>query len=70
MSETIRRVLIRCPATGSSVGTVYRLRPSAFEAMRGEYSFRCERCNGIHTWKRDDAWLEGDASSHRGAVAS
>jgi hypothetical protein len=58
MSDTIRRVVIKCPATGAVVSTVLRLRPSAFEALSGEHSFRCERCGQIHAWRRDDAWLE------------
>ena len=59
MSEVISRLLITCPQTGEAVGTVLRLRPSALEALRGEYRFRCARCGQIHTWSRDDAWLEG-----------
>ncbi|HUZ12191.1 MAG TPA: hypothetical protein VMU93_05015 [Caulobacteraceae bacterium] len=58
MSDAIQRVVIRCPATGTAVNTIMRLRPSAFEALRGEYSFRCERCGEIHAWRREDAWLE------------
>lgn len=58
MTDVISRVLIRCPETGETVGTVMRLRPSAFEALRGEYGFRCTRCGKVHTWRRDDAWLE------------
>ncbi|HUO12613.1 MAG TPA: hypothetical protein VMU37_07645 [Caulobacteraceae bacterium] len=58
MTDTVSRVLIRCPETGETVGTVLRLRPSAFEAMRGEYSFRCTRCGKVHAWRREDAWLE------------
>jgi uncharacterized C2H2 Zn-finger protein len=64
MSDVIGRVLIKCPKSGTNVHTVYRLRPSAFEALRGEYSFRCDRCGDVHTWKREDAWLE-DASRLR-----
>lgn len=58
MTDVISRVLIRCPETGETVGTVMRLRPSAFEALRGEYGFRCTRCGKVHTWRKDDAWLE------------
>ena len=64
MSDVIGRVLIKCPTSGTNVHTVYRLRPSAFEALRGEYSFRCDRCGEVHTWTREDAWLE-DASRLR-----
>jgi hypothetical protein len=58
MSDTVHRVVIRCPATGTVVSTVMRLRPSAFEALTGEHRFRCERCGEIHVWGRQDAWLE------------
>ncbi len=58
MTETISRVVIACPETGETVGTVFRLRPSAFEALRGEYGFRCARCGKVHTWRKEDAWLE------------
>lgn len=63
MSDAIHRVLIKCPTTGSPVNTIFRLRPSAFEALRGEYGFRCERCGEIHSWRREDAWLESAGKS-------
>jgi len=58
MSELIRRVLIACPETGETVQTVLRLRPSAFDELRGEYAFRCTRCGKVHAWRKEDAWLE------------
>jgi hypothetical protein len=58
MTDVISRVLIECPETGETVGTVFRLRPTAFDALRGEHSFRCVRCGKIHTWRKEDAWLE------------
>jgi hypothetical protein len=60
MTEAISRVLIRCPETGASVETILRLRPSAFEALSGEYGFRCTRCGQVHRWRKEDAWLEGN----------
>ncbi|HWD67607.1 MAG TPA: hypothetical protein VG227_06555 [Caulobacteraceae bacterium] len=57
-SETIARVLINCPDTGAPVETVMRMRPSAFEALKGQYGFRCRLCGQIHRWSREDAWLE------------
>ncbi len=59
MSDVVSRVLVQCPETGDTVGTVMRLRPSAFEALRGEYGFRCTRCGKVHTWRKENAWLEG-----------
>jgi hypothetical protein len=58
VTDTIQRVVIRCPATGLVVNTALRLRPSAFETLSGAYSFRCERCGEVHAWSRADAWLE------------
>jgi hypothetical protein len=64
MSDTINRVLIRCPETGESVETILRLRPSAFNNLRGEHSFRCPRCGKVHAWSKQDAWLEALGPRH------
>jgi len=61
MSDVISPVLITCHNTGEVVQTVLRLRPSAFEALRGEYSFRCTRCGEVHRWTKDEAWLKPSA---------
>jgi hypothetical protein len=37
MTDTVSRVLINCPTTGAPVGTIFRLRPTAFESLRGEF---------------------------------
>ncbi len=58
MSSGPVRILVRCPATGEGVATMLRLRPEAFETLKGEYAFRCTRCGEVHAWSRDDAWLE------------
>ena len=58
MNEVISPVLITCPETGEAVATVFRLRPSAFEMLRGEYSFRCARCGKVHAWRKEEAWLK------------
>jgi hypothetical protein len=63
MTDAIRRVLVKCPTTGASANTIFRLRTSAFQALHGEYGFRCERCGQIHHWRREDAWLEGSDSA-------
>ena len=36
MSDVVSRILIQCPTTGDPVETVLRLRPSAFQALKGE----------------------------------
>ncbi len=58
MSDVVSRVLINCPQTGGPVETVFRLRPSAFEILKGNFSFRCSRCGQVHSWRKEDAWLE------------
>jgi len=58
MTDVISRVLIKCPETGDSVETVLRLRGAAFEALKGEYRFRCGKCGQVHSWHKEDAWLE------------
>jgi len=58
MSDVISQILIRCPNTDEPVETVLRLRPSAFEALKGDYSFRCPRCGQVHVWRKEEAWLQ------------
>ncbi len=58
MTDSIGRVLITCPNTGTPVETVLRMRQSAFDTLQGEHSFRCTRCGKVHAWRREDAWLE------------
>ncbi|HEV2364452.1 MAG TPA: hypothetical protein VGS12_09690 [Caulobacteraceae bacterium] len=60
MSDVVSAVMITCPDTGDPVKTVLRLRPSAFEALRGEHSFRCSRCGQVHRWRKEEAWLGAD----------
>jgi hypothetical protein len=52
------RVLIKCPNTERSVSTVLRMREPAFESLTGVHAFRCTACNQIHSWSKQDAWLE------------
>lgn len=64
MNDLVGRVLINCPRTGEPVETVLRLRPSAFEALKGQFSFRCPRCAQVHSWRKDEAWLEALGPRH------
>jgi hypothetical protein len=64
MSDTVGRILIHCPETGTPVETVLRLRPSAFDLLKGEHSFRCPRCGQVHSWRKEDAWLEALGPRH------
>ena len=64
MTDEIARVLIKCPETGEAVETVFRLRPSAFEGLKGQHSFRCHRCGKVHAWTKDQAWLEALGPRH------
>jgi hypothetical protein len=58
MTDAISRILITCPVTGTPVETVLRMRQSAFDVLQGEHRFRCTRCGEVHSWRREDAWLE------------
>ena len=53
---------MKCPSTERVVPTVLRMREPAFEALSGPHAFRCPACNQIHTWEKQDAWLEQAAS--------
>ncbi len=64
MSDVVSRILIQCPTTGDPVETVLRLRPSAFQALKGEYRFRCPKCAEVHSWRREEAWLEALSPRH------
>ncbi len=52
------RILTKCPRTERTVPTVLRMREAAFEALSGPHAFRCPACSQIHTWEKQDAWLE------------
>jgi hypothetical protein len=67
MIGVISRVMTKCPTSGLTVPTVYRMRAAAVEGLRGEFGFRCERCGEIHTWRREDAWLEEGVKTARTA---
>ncbi len=64
MTDVISRILIRCPQTSEPVETVLRLRPSAFESLKGQYSFRCPQCSQVHMWRKEEAWLEPLSPRH------
>jgi len=64
MNDLVSRVLINCPSSGEPVETVLRMRPSAFESLKGQYSFRCPRCGQVHNWRREEAWLEALGPRH------
>jgi len=55
------RVLTTCPVTGEIVPTILRMQRPAFEQLKGAHGFRCSRCNEIHHWEREAAWLEDAA---------
>ena len=65
MTDAINRVMITCPETGEPVETVLRLRESAFEALKGDYSFRCPQCGKVHVWRKEEAWLESVRPRHQ-----
>lgn len=53
------RVMTVCPADDAAVFTGHRMRPADLQAVRDTRSFRCSRCNVIHSWTTETAWCEG-----------
>jgi hypothetical protein len=64
----IARVLTRCPSDDVAVHTGRHMTESAFAILDGIFSFRCARCQRVHNWRREDAWVEGQ--SVRAAVCT
>jgi hypothetical protein len=52
-------VLIDCPSTGNPVPTGIAMSEELFASttMRGN-SVRCPHCQQMHTWDKEDAYLE------------
>jgi hypothetical protein len=52
-------VLINCPSTGKPIDTGIALSKQLFESttMR-ENTVHCPHCQQMHTWNKEDAYLE------------
>jgi hypothetical protein len=52
------RVMTTCPAEDAAVFTGHRMRPAELESLREPRSFRCGRCEKVHSWTAETAWCE------------
>ena len=53
---------MKCPETERIVPTVLRMSETAFQGLATKHAFRCPSCDKIHSWEKQDAWLERAAS--------
>lgn len=52
-------VMVKCPITGKEVPTGVDMDKFSFQTARmSGNSFRCRACGQMHTWDKDQAWLE------------
>lgn len=52
-------VMVKCPKTGQAVSTGIGMSKEAFATTTMERnSFRCSACGGLHTWSKNDAFLQ------------
>lgn len=55
------RAMIICPETGKAIYTHLNFSWNTFDTTRiGEQSIQCPKCGKVHTWRREDAYLEED----------
>ena len=53
------RVMIKCPVRGKAVPTGMEADEAAFKSVKYENNeFGCPACGQIHTWSKEDAFLE------------
>lgn len=54
----VRRLLIRCPVTGTSADTGFELHAFAELRRRSQLLVDCLECGQDHEWTVDDAFVE------------
>lgn len=56
------RLMIRCPNTGQAVptGIAFGDRMSFETNSLSNNALKCEACGQMHTWNKEDAFLEDD----------
>jgi hypothetical protein len=55
----VARVMIRCPQTQEPIPTGMSMDEQSFEsATLSQNSVQCPQCGQMHTWDKEDAWLE------------
>ncbi|MET0275130.1 MAG: hypothetical protein ABW360_19240 [Phenylobacterium sp.] len=52
------RILTTCQSTGEPVVTGYRTTDFDLSELAQPMSFRCNRCNQVHAWTKETAWVE------------
>jgi endogenous inhibitor of DNA gyrase (YacG/DUF329 family) len=52
------RILTNCPDTGEAVPTGHRTADINLAILSEPRSFRCPRCQKVHTWTSDTARIE------------
>lgn len=52
------RILTTCDSTGEPVVTGHRTSDVDLATLAQPLSFRCNRCNKVHAWTREMAWVE------------
>ena len=56
------RVMIKCPATGEPVSTGMSMDKASLESSTlSMNSVSCPHCQQMHTWNKEDAYLERQA---------
>ena len=60
------RVMITCPETGKPIYTGMSVDEITLEAGRLiEKSVLCPECAQVHTWNKQDAFLESEEEAHQ-----
>jgi endogenous inhibitor of DNA gyrase (YacG/DUF329 family) len=55
------RLMITCPETGKPVYTHFNFNWTTLDSARiGEQTVQCPKCGDVHSWRREDAYLEED----------
>lgn len=60
------RVMITCPETGKPIYTGWSFDEVAFETSQlADNSVPCPECGQVHTWSKQDAYLESEEEAHQ-----
>ena len=63
------RIMISCPTSGADVPTGHRTQDFELSEVIAPRSFRCPVCQQIHSWRGDEAWIEGDLTHEAAPMA-
>jgi hypothetical protein len=63
------RIIISCPTTGTDVPTGHRTQDFDLSTVIAPRSFRCPACQQIHSWRGDEAWIEGSLTGEPARMA-